>query len=1549
MFHLKIKSLLAALVVGCTTMSLNAQMAQDPLLSRRTSVESNIVFIFDASGSMDEQAIYQYGGTPGGLGMTGPGATTGNNNGNGGGGGNQLTTNSFAVNSPDVNLLAYDPRVLYSRRINSDGSFMAAGNPGTVSPFNVYFYKALPVIVGSVTVNSGGSAYPASGVTATFSPPSGVAGTTATGNGTTGQVSTGKVASVTINNPGTGYSNGTSVRFDNGNAPAGGTIAKANPVFASTNVVTGVAINNGGSGYPIGATGVGFDAPSMPGGTRATGTVTVGLTGKIASVTVTAAGTGYLASNAVRFSNPGGGGTRATGTLAVTAGKITGINITNFGSGYTAAPTMTITTAAGNGFAGTVNLDTGVIGFTLTNPGAGYTTAPTVSVYGGTGPTSVGSGAQLTATIGSRNVLTGIIITDPGSGYTSPPAVTLNGGGGSGVSLTAVMATTIGVTGVSVTSAGSGYAEAATVSLGNVGSGAGATFTVNMVADPDTTKQPVNKKWSGADTPTTASFYYDPFIPPSDQLAADANPTTIGYPVAASSAKTDYPKFKNRLDCAGKTCTWADEKQNYANWLLYHHSRLDIAKTGLGLAFQPLNATFRLGYGTIDQIANSSVLQAGVKTYNSTVQANFMTWLYGMTTNGSTPNRQAVDNVGTYYKRADDNGPWGDDPNGNTALTSTATANKLHVNCRRSYAMLMTDGYYNDTNFSIADYDSGAASVGPYSDGTTAVANTFADVAMKYWNTDLRPDLLNKIDISKTPNDQAYWQHMSFYGIGLGLIGTLDKDNPAVVAGLKGSSPDRTINWPAPVSNGPTTIDDMWHATINGRGNMLNAKSADDLRTSIGQMMSAITGDTGKQAGIAVSTASLQANTKKYTPSFTPIAWSGNLQAFGLDAATAAQGTIPIWQVETEIKANDGTVIGYKSLIPLEADRKIYVGNGATSSARAVEFKYASMSGLTGQMNGTVNDNLIKYLRGDTSNEQDLKVPSKANGIYRGREGRMLGDIVNSTPVFVKDSLNLKYGSVPAGNGTNAASTYASFLTAKSSRPEGVLVVGANDGMLHVFRDGTYETNTNTPKTPGGYETFAYVPNALLPTLNQLANKNYVHRYYVDGPNVETDAYFKSGTPHWANIVLGSTGAGAGVVASPGVSPRTAVFAIDTTSLNTNPTSMDASSVLWEVGSTNTDFSELGYVLTDIQSGPTLDGSWVAIFGNGYESKSCKASLFVVNLETGAKITEIKTDTSTVNTCTAAAKNGLGGVKIVRNKEQQIIGAYAGDLQGNLWKFNLNNASSSAWGLDLSSQPLFTAVDAANKRQPITAPPVVITLSTTSNPSPGTMVVIGTGKFYETVDIASTDPQSLYGIWDAVQFGVVPTTAAITKSMLGTQTISTAANLATGTNYFTVSTNVIDYIGKTTPSVVAAKRGWTIDLPVSGQRMVYPLDVLQNRFVAVDTIAPAAGVVDACNRDGSGLGYRYFLDALSGSGPVAQIFDTNGLDGVTSVDTIYGGYETKADGRNVILQVDPEHYRDCSGTSLTCNEIKLDCSARGDCAKPGSKVKTREWRQLFMR
>ena len=1429
-------------------------------------------------------------------------------------------------------------------------SFTGGTGSGVAATVNTSSYGA----VTAVTL-SGGSGYTAI-PTLTFSSGGG-SGAAGTVNTTMSQT----VASVSVTG-GTGYTAAPTISFSGGGGSGAGATVN------TTNYLAVASISfAGGTGYTAAPT----ISISGGGGSGATATSVTTSYGSVSGVTLAGGLVGYTALPTIALTGGGGTGAAATPTSTSATG-ITSITITNPGSGYTTTPTLTLGgTAGGSGHStALVTASSNVItGFTVTNGGSGYASTPTISLTN----TGGGTGATLTPTMGTTRVVGSISLTNGGVGYTSAPTCTIAASSGSGATCTVTTGTTYVISGVTVTDPGSGYVATPTFKI-NATSGAGATFLVNTTG---TLLTGINSQWNGAGTPTAAASYFTPSYTADAGSPLAPGATAIAYPNAASSGISTYPKFKNRTDCLTATthCTWTEELQNYNNWYTYHRTRLDLAKTGVGLAFQPLSGTFRLGWASLNTIGSAGAsLDAGVRKYDAATEANFFTWLYSRNTNGNTPSRIAVTNVGNYFLRKDDNGPWADDPPICTSCSTnpaTGTANANHASCRRSYTIFMTDGYYNDS-FALTDVDSTAKTVsgfnyspaGPFSDTKvgTAFNNSFADVAMNYWLRDLRDDLTD--NLKPKPADPATWQHMNFYAIGLGLVGTLDAQDPVILNELTGTTA-RVRDWPTPAANSQTAIDDMWHATLNGRGLMLNARNANELKSSILKIISDVSGKEDSQSGVAVSTVSLSSDTMKYTPWYTPGYWIGDVRAWHLDQSSAVEicGPNPTssnpcpaaWEIETLTGTDPiSGVPTYTSLIPSHTARNIVVGNGATSGARAVNFDFTTMTstGLAAVVTGA-NANLINYLRGDDSNEDVVGNSGSSSAIYRGRVAK-LGDVVNSTPTFVYQNASVDYSKLPAAQGPG----FSTYWTApvfntngqqtapagglKGQRTEGMLFVGSNDGMLHGFRNGKYvydaQGNVSTVSQAGGIEAFAYVPRAILPKIHLLADKAYAHRYFVDGPTIEADAYISGG---WKNIVIGSTGAGAGVDSSAGVSPGTGIFVLDVTSLNTGITttpsySMGTGNVLWEIGSklptpAASEYAELGYVLTDIQTGPTLDGSWVAIFGNGYESASCKAQLFIVNLSSGALIKKIDTGAGNCST----AKNGLGGVGVVRNDKQQIIGAYAGDLLGNMWKFDLNDTSTSNWKLGLSGDPLFNA----GGTKPITAPPTIIDLADANvwadgkntSPKPGYMVVFGSGKMYETSDTSTTTQQSLYGAWDSELFGVSTAATGAARVAIGSmvqQSMGTPT-VINGTNYFSSTTNTVNYAGK---------KGWYIDFPNTGERLIYPMDTMAYHYVGVGTVSPTGIALNSCVSGSGGSGYFYVLDALWGGAPSENVL------GEANVN----GFQTKLEGRNVSLSVNnPAQFL---YKILTPESNPIATVAINKPVPPAAAVmKTRTWRQLFPR
>ena len=379
-----------------------------------------------------------------------------------------------------------------------------------------------------------------------------------------------------------------------------------------------------------------------------------------------------------------------------------------------------------------------------------------------------------------------------------------------------------------------------------------------------------------------------------------------------------------------------------------------------------------------------------------------------------------------------------------------------------------------------------------------------------------------------------------------------------------------------------------------------------------------------------------------------------------------------------------------------------------------------------------------------------------------------------------------------------------------------MIYVGANDGMLHGFDAVT------------GVERFAYVPSTLIGELNQLPAPGYRHRYFVDGYLFAGDAYItRGGAPRWATVLVGTTGAGGKTV-----------FALDVT----DPHSFDENDVLWEF----TD-PDLGYTIGQPTIARMRDGTWVAVFGNGYGSDNNRAVLFIVDLQTGALLKKIDTGVGS-----GANPNGLSTPALLADGTRTIQAIYAGDLRGNLWKFDVSSTSSSAWGVAYSGTPLFTATSDSGVRQPITAP-----LEIGRHPQGGYMIYFGTGKYFSPTDnLVPPDPeiQSFYAVWDRTSGSVGPVSGG--RSALRKQEIFYEGQPENSAFEVRVTTaNEVDW---------TTQRGWYLDLvsPVHGAQgeRVVASPILRGGRIIFPTLIPSANPCEF-----GGTSWLMELEAVTGA------------------------------------------------------------------------------------
>jgi type IV pilus assembly protein PilY1 len=851
------------------------------------------------------------------------------------------------------------------------------------------------------------------------------------------------------------------------------------------------------------------------------------------------------------------------------------------------------------------------------------------------------------------------------------------------------------------------------------------------------------------------------------------------------------------------------ELLNIATWYSYYRTRIKTAKAGASEAFSQLGATIRVGY---DSIWNRNAMPIPVGTDNGLFRdANRTSWfshLQGASATGGTPLQGALQRTGKYFEDAGvaADGPW----------SGPGTTRAEQLSCRQNFAILTTDGYWNDDSgydesvgIDDSDAEDGALIVSedgntsrryvadtPYRDdfvrtwrGNTTLyskADTLADIANYYWKRDLVTGLAN--DVPSSTADPAFWQHMTTFGVSIGLRGTLDpkSDLQGITNGSK--------HWPDPyVDTGAGRIDDLWHASVNGHGNFVAASSPGEFVQGLIDALATVAQRLGSASNVTANSTSFQTDTRVYQASYVSGKWIGELAAYEVSSAG----------VSTKDADGDGVPdAAWKASehIPAYGSRTIYTSS-SIGAAHGVSFPTTAQTTALDQagradLNGgpTSGDDNAAYIAG--SRAQEIRYGGK----LRDRD-TVLGDIANSSPMYVQDNE--------------------------------MIYVGANDGMLHAF---SATDRKGAGKAVGGQELFAYVPAGIdFAALGTLSDPQYgpAHRYFVDGPVVVT-SQAAGGGKNYLVATLGRGGNG--------------LFALDVT----DPEKFDATDVLWDMTG-----SALGNDMGRVLGEPlivTLNGTAAkkaVVVSNGVNSASGHAVLFVLDITTGATIATLDTGVGSDNGLSAprgADVDGNGTVDYV----------YAGDLKGNIWKFDLSSVTATDWKV-AKGAAMFTATDDDGNPQPITAG-----LAIARDPATGKVwVFAGTGSFLQSDDVVDKHVQSLYGLIDD-DYGS-DDSAPVDRDDLVERKLVVAGFSSDGKPIRGFEAN---------SNLPADAPGWRVDLDyptAAGERSVSNPRVQGTVLLAASLIPPESGTCDA-----GGSGFINALDAFTGTSLGAPYFDVNG-------------------------------------------------------------------------
>ena len=888
----------------------------------------------------------------------------------------------------------------------------------------------------------------------------------------------------------------------------------------------------------------------------------------------------------------------------------------------------------------------------------------------------------------------------------------------------------------------------------------------------------------------------------------------------------------------------------------------------------------------------------GMRPLLGTHRTNFMTWVNTLTPNNGTPSHLMIDEAGKYLSRTDlgINSPWAANP---------GTQETPLLSCRKSFHIFMTDGGWNSAEASNTNNHvdtSGPDYVritrGGNADGTaltlpdgTAYSitsdqtrlyrdnwghtnlSTLSDLAFYYWSRDLQPGLTN--NVRKSPKDQlpaenfgtaanpaslesywnprnnpATWQHMVNYTIGFNDAATwtgAPTFSGDTFAGL-GPLIRGTTNWPSPFcgtssnsacdgSSGYNAREnerkvELWHAALNSRGRFVPAPNATALVSAFqGILDDILTQTANPMVSIASSSSRLRTDGFAYVAGFNSERWSGDLGAYTIAAGTNVVSSTPTWTAASQLDAASFSVTN-RLVLTTRSDTLV-----------GTPFLFANLSdaqktAIQGVDSATVGTNRVNYLRGERTQEV------QNGGNLRRRDSR-LGDIVNSNIWHTGRPLRMSF----------EHTGHAAFRTTYASRTA-VLYVGSNDGMLHAFNAAT------------GQELMAYVPLGVYANLRNYTLTNYGHRFFVDGHpftgDVDTSGSGtgNGATPTWKTMLIGGlAGGGKGY------------FVLDVTNpvaFASNPSTFTATGVVMD--KTDGADADVGHIyavpVVDPVTGARSEqivklnnGRWAAVMGNGVNSTNERPVLLIQYLDGSKELLKI------VANSTTAQSNGLSAPRLVDvNGDGKMDVAYAGDLQGNLWKFNLTHTTDSQWGVSNWSggtttcknanncTPLYVAQDASSTRQPISAAPLWI-----AHPLGGVQVLFGTGRNMQDADRTNTSVQTIYSLWDkstytfpggvltAVDGSNITTgrSALVQQTVVGAVT-STASGAEAATDYYNTSENTIAY----SRADNTAKRGWYLDLPASRERVLSNPQLFEGQKVVIGSNVPKTGASgETCDFD----------------------------------------------------------------------------------------------------
>lgn len=593
------------------------------------------------------------------------------------------------------------------------------------------------------------------------------------------------------------------------------------------------------------------------------------------------------------------------------------------------------------------------------------------------------------------------------------------------------------------------------------------------------------------------------------------------------------------------------------------------------------------------------------------------------------------------------------------------------------------------------------------------------------------------------------------------------------------------------------------------------ANNATAFANAIQHISDDITAKVGSAAAVAVANAHVtSSDNASYASSYNSGTWTGDLDSNAIDVNTGIPSTTSLWtagkaSTQLDLRTSANRFIATSTDTAGACGANCGVQFQPVTAATATKLSAAQQTSLN-TPSTTDGAAVLAYLRGDRTGETTT---------YRAR-AHLLSDMVNGEPVVVA-----------APSATYADSGYNAFKSTNSSRTR-MLFQGANDGMLHAFVATT------------GAESWAYIPNLVMGTLNNLSHKTgFTHKYYVDGTPEFGDVDFNNidgntSGGDWRTILVGGLGKGGRGYYALDISTPTATSEIDV-----------KNKVLWEfpnsIASSTaraTAVLNMGYSFGKPILVKTAAKGWVALVTSGYNNGTNPGDsggdgvghLYVINPKTGDLIKDIPT--AGCATTPATSPCGLAQISTLLPISGNTVDyVYGGDLRGNLWRFDFTGGSSASWTV----AKFTTLVDSVGTYQPITTAPALSLVDGQR------MVQVGTGQYLGDTDVtgtsgansAASQTQTLYGLQDLLV--ALPTPL---RTNLQQQTYTTSGGQRTFTN------NPVGY-----PTV----KGWYVDLG-AGER------INTQCGIALDNVVCTSNTPSATKCQPGGSSWQYVLNSKTG-------------------------------------------------------------------------------------